>query len=230
MAIDSLKLLAQQSAQAADELASSLLSQRQQQIDLDVQTAGLIGDLNKQLAGINATFARDSAIRDAAQIRRETKRSVSSIRAGYAAAGVVTTEGSAFLAQVDQVLEGAREEQKVFDRADIDIMNSQIEIQKIDLEQGFRKLKAANIKQQDLLSTQAEIDQARRNQESLSEIGRIQAANDRVRLEQAQVEKESSEFEGTVSTSGVRLRAGQTKFGVRPREGESFGLDPNFND
>ena len=158
MTINNFRLLAQRATEESEDLALSLLSQRQEQVDLDVQTAGQIGDLNKQLAGINAKFAKESAQKDALRIRRETERSVASISASYAAAGVVSTEGSAFLAQVEQAMEGAIEEQKVLDRAEIDAMNSQIEIQKINLEQGFRQMKAANIKQQDLLSTQAELE------------------------------------------------------------------------
>ncbi len=158
MAINTFNLLARKAAEKSEDLALSLLSQRQEQVDIDVQTAGQIGDLNKQMATINARFARESAARDALQIRRETNRKVASIKAGFAAAGVVSTEGSAFLAQVDQIIEGAREEQKILDRADIDARNSEIEVQKINLEQSFRELKAANIKQQDLLSTQAELE------------------------------------------------------------------------
>lgn len=153
----SFRLLAQQAAQDSQDLALSLLAQRNEQVDLDVQTAGQIGDLNKQLAMINAKFARESAQKDAAQIRRETERSVATIQASYAASGVVSTEGSAFLAQVEQIMEGAREEQKILEKAEIDALNSEIEQQKINMEQAYREMKAVNIKQQDLFSTQADI-------------------------------------------------------------------------
>ena len=151
------RLLAQQAAKDSQDIAFNLLSQRQQQVDLDVQTAGQIGELNKTMAEINSAFAIASARRDAQQIRRETARSVASIQAGYAAAGVVSTEGSAFLAQVEQIQEGAMEEQKILERAKMEKLNNELEVQKINMEQAFREQKAVNIKEQDLLSTQADV-------------------------------------------------------------------------
>lgn len=157
MAINIFNLLANNATDESVDLSLSLLDTRLENLDIDVQQAGQIGELNKQFARINATFARESAAKDAAQIRRQTDASIGRIIASAAASGIVTSEGSAFLARTEQEEEGQKEIEKILSKGELDAINSEIEAQKIGLEQAFRQVKAANIKQQDILSTNADI-------------------------------------------------------------------------
>lgn len=158
MAINIFNLLANNATDESVDLSLSLLDTRLENLAIDIQQAGQIGELNKQFARINATFARQSAEKDAMQIRRQTDASVGRIIASAAASGIVTSEGSAFLAQTEQEIEGQREIEKILSRGELDAMNSEIEVQRISLEQAFREVKAANIASQDILSTNADIN------------------------------------------------------------------------
>lgn len=61
---------------------------------------------NAQVARNNALMASRAADQEAREIREETKRRLSSIRATQAASGVVTTAGSPLLVLEEQALEG----------------------------------------------------------------------------------------------------------------------------
>lgn len=64
---------------------------------------------NKQVAEKNAKLSLEQGEQQARDIREQTKRDVGSARAISAASGVITTEGSALLAQTKIAFEGEKE-------------------------------------------------------------------------------------------------------------------------
>lgn len=75
---------------------------------------------NKQVAEQNARLSRERAAEEAEIIRRETDLLIGRQQASFAASGVLTTDGSPLLAQMEQAREGEIEALKTLRRGEIE--------------------------------------------------------------------------------------------------------------
>ena len=93
---------------------------RQGQIaEQQAQSQAGIAKYNAAVARNNAIAARQAAEAAAKDKRLETSRRISTIRATFAAGGVVTTEGSPLLVQSEQAAEGALEAARILHRGNL---------------------------------------------------------------------------------------------------------------
>jgi len=72
-----------------------------------------VSEANARMAEYQAKQAKDSAELKASQYKREAERRMSTIRAGYAASGVTTTEGTPLLVLMESAEEVAKDELRI---------------------------------------------------------------------------------------------------------------------
>lgn len=95
------------------------------------QAERAVAGFNRQVAQKNAQLSLEQGEQTAKDIREQTRRNISSARAAAVASGVVSTEGSPFLAQLDIAFEGEKQ-------ALTALRESQIEAQGFETEADFR--------------------------------------------------------------------------------------------
>jgi len=72
-----------------------------------------VAEANARMAEYQAKQAKDAAALKAAQYKREADRRMASIRAGFAASGVATTEGTPLLVLMESAEEVAKDELRI---------------------------------------------------------------------------------------------------------------------
>lgn len=72
-----------------------------------------VSEANARMAEYQAKQAKEAAGVKAAQYKREAERRMSAIRAGYAASGVTTTEGTPLLVLMESAQEVAKDELRI---------------------------------------------------------------------------------------------------------------------
>ena len=114
-------------------LATTLLSQVADQRAIREETKASVAQsrFNQQIAQRNRALSIEQAKQEAGDTRRATARAVSAARATSVASGVLTTEGSALVAQSQIAFEGERQ---ALSRA----RQGEIEARGFESELGFR--------------------------------------------------------------------------------------------
>lgn len=91
-----------------------------------------VANFNKQIAERNSQLSLEQGEQQAEDIRNETRKNVATAQAVSVGSGVVTTAGSAFLAQTEIAFQGEKE-------ALTAIRQSQLQAQGFDTESDFRR-------------------------------------------------------------------------------------------